>query len=110
MRAMLFSAADPVLAPYAAADIAFPHQLEVRINGDEVRSNFKGLKNKPGSTRPADITDFIRKLPGYNNNVQITYALTQKASSERVNLSQARSIAIKTGFPIHPLSLALCYY
>ncbi|KAB2576972.1 E3 SUMO-protein ligase pli1 [Lasiodiplodia hormozganensis] len=83
MRAMLFSAADPVLAPYAAADIAFPHQLEVRINGDEVRSNFKGLKNKPGSTRPADITDFIRKLPGYNNNVQITYALTQKASSER---------------------------
>ncbi|OJD31649.1 miz zinc finger protein [Diplodia corticola] len=82
-RAMLFSAADPVLAHYAAADIAFPHQLEVKINGDEVRSNFKGLKNKPGSTRPADITEFLRKIPGYNNNIQITYALTQKASKER---------------------------
>ncbi|KAH7051057.1 PINIT domain-containing protein [Macrophomina phaseolina] len=83
MRVMLFSAADPVLAPYAAADIAFPHQLEVRVNGDEVKSNFKGLKNKPGSTRPADITDLVRKIPNYNNSLQVTYALTQKASGER---------------------------
>lgn len=81
---MLYSAADPVLAPYARADVAFPHQLEVRVNGDEVKSNFKGLKNKPGSTRPADITDLIRKIPNYQNNLQVTYALTQKASS-RVN-------------------------
>lgn len=86
MRIMLFSAADPVLAPYAAADIAFPHQLEVRVNGDEAKSNFKGLKNKPGSTRPADITDLVRKIPSYNNTLQVTYALTQKASGERVNL------------------------
>ncbi|KAL1626656.1 E3 SUMO-protein ligase pli1 [Diplodia seriata] len=102
MRALLFSAADPVLAPYAAADIAFPHQLEVKINGDEVRSNFKGLKNKPGSTRPADITDFLRRIPGYNNNIQITYALTQKASRERkfhmvVYLARKHSVAELAG-------------
>ncbi|KAF2143038.1 uncharacterized protein K452DRAFT_326218 [Aplosporella prunicola CBS 121167] len=79
LRVMLFSAADPLLGPYARADIAFPSQLEVKLNGEEVKSNFKGLKNKPGSTRPADITDPIRKIANYKNIIQVTYALTQKA-------------------------------
>ncbi|GME53545.1 DNA-binding SAP [Neofusicoccum parvum] len=86
MRVMLFSAADPVLGPYAAADIAFPHQLEVRLNGDEVKSNFKGLKNKPGSTRPADVTELVRKIASYPNNLQVTYALTQKASARKFHM------------------------
>lgn len=93
MRIMLFSAADPVLAPYAAADIAFPHQLEVRVNGDEAKSNFKGLKNKPGSTRPADITDLVRKIPSYNNTLQVTYALTQKKFHMVVYLVRKHSVA-----------------
>jgi E3 SUMO-protein ligase PIAS1 len=64
-------------------DIIFPSQFEVRINGDEVKANYKGLKNKPGSTRPADITDLVRKSPAnYRNNLVITYALTQKASQQ----------------------------
>ena len=52
----------------------------MRINGDEVKANYKGLKNKPGSTRPADITDFVRITPAnYRNNLVVTYALTHKA-------------------------------
>jgi E3 SUMO-protein ligase PIAS1 len=47
LRIFLFSAADDGLGPYARHDIAFPSQIEVKINGDEVRANFKGLKNKP---------------------------------------------------------------
>jgi hypothetical protein len=74
------------LAPYTRTDIAFPSQIEVRVNGDEVKANFKGLKNKPGSTRPVDITNLLRITPAnYRNNLLITYALTQKASRQEVS-------------------------
>ena len=74
---MLYCAADPV-SPFVKADIAFPNQVEIKVNGTEVRANLRGLKNRPGSTRPADITDFVRKNPNYENSMNIIYALTNK--------------------------------
>lgn len=82
LRIMLYGA-TALIGGFAAVDVTFPNQIEVRVNGDEVRSNFKGLKNKPGTTKPADITDFVRKAPGYQNSVQIVYALTSKVSTPR---------------------------
>ena len=57
LRLLLFSALEAALPPHARTDITFPAQIEVRLNGDEVRANYKGLKNKPGSTRPAVFCD-----------------------------------------------------
>lgn len=86
LRLLLFSALEQPLAPYSRLDITFPSQIEVRINNEEVKANYKGLKNKPGSTRPADITDFVRMNPiNYRNTLLITYALTQKASPQEVS-------------------------
>jgi E3 SUMO-protein ligase PIAS1 len=63
-------------------DIAFPHQSEIKVNGGDVKANLRGLKNKPGSTRPVDITKALRlNIPHYANKVEMTYALTTKASS-----------------------------
>jgi hypothetical protein len=77
LKLVLYSHVDNQLLPYAMHDVAFPAQFEVKVNNDEVRANYKGLKNKPGSTRPADITDYVRKTPAnYRNSVQITWALT----------------------------------
>lgn len=60
-------------------DIAFPYQSDLKVNGGDVKANLRGLKNKPGSTRPVDITDQLRLRPaGYINNVEFTYALTDK--------------------------------
>jgi E3 SUMO-protein ligase PIAS1 len=84
LRLLLFGALDQPLAPFTRLDITFPSQIEVRINGDEIKANYKGLKNKPGSTRPADITSQVRISPAnYRNNLVVTYALTQKASQPR---------------------------
>jgi E3 SUMO-protein ligase PIAS1 len=81
LRLLLFGATEQPLAAFTRLDITFPSQIEVRINGDEVKANYKGLKNKPGSTRPADITSQVRISPAnYRNNLVVTYALTQKAS------------------------------
>lgn len=90
LRVMVFCGAEE----NGAQDIAFPHQSEMKINGDEVKANLRGLKNKPGSTRPVDITDLLRlKLPAYSNSIEFTYALTKNAG-DRSHSSQVR-------FPCH---------
>lgn len=77
-RVMVFCAGDVS----GVQNVAFPHQSELRVNTQEIKANLRGLKNKPGSTRPVDITNALRlKLPHYPNNVEFTYALTNKASS-----------------------------
>ncbi|CAF9906400.1 SUMO ligase siz1 [Imshaugia aleurites] len=84
-RAMIYSASDPI-SPFSKVDIEFPYQLEIKINQDEVNANFRGLKNKPGTTRPVDITTFLRPKPGYDNHMVVTYALTKKRFLIVVNL------------------------
>ncbi|CAI4211446.1 unnamed protein product [Parascedosporium putredinis] len=58
-RVMVFCAGDN----HGVQDISFPHQSEIK---------------KPGSTRPVDISDHLRLLPNYINNVELIYALTTK--------------------------------
>ena len=79
IRAMIYSASEP-MSPFSEVEIEFPYQLEIRINQDEVQANFRGLKNKPGTTRPVDITTMLRHKHGYDNHMVVTYALTKKVS------------------------------
>jgi len=91
MRVMLFSTSNYAFG--TSMDLSFPQQLEVKVNGEEVKANFKGLKNKIGSTRPADITPFLqRQHPGSPNVVEITYAYTHKPFTMVVNLVKKRSV------------------
>lgn len=62
-------------------DISFPHSSELKVNGGEVKANLRGLKKKPGSTRPVDITNYLRLKGSYVNNVEFTYALTGKVTT-----------------------------
>jgi E3 SUMO-protein ligase PIAS1 len=78
LRVMVYCAADSGLKQYTKSDIAFPHQVELKANLDEVKANLRGLKNRPGTTQPADVTAHIRKKANYPNNIVITYALTTK--------------------------------
>lgn len=69
------------MSPFSRVDIEFPYQIEIKVNQDEVKANLRGLKNKPGTTRPADITNLLRHKANYNNYMVITYALTKKVGS-----------------------------
>ncbi|KAK2731956.1 SUMO ligase siz1 [Myotisia sp. PD_48] len=92
IRVMVYCAADSSLSQYSASDVAFPYQVDLKVNLDEVKTNLRGLKNRPGTTRPADITDWIRKRPGYPNSIIMTYALTMKKFFVVVNLVQKHSV------------------
>lgn len=85
IKAMIYCASDPI-TPYSKAEISFPYQIEIKVNQDEVKANLRGLKNKPGSTRPADITNLLRKRAGYENSMAVIYALTAKKFYLIVNL------------------------
>lgn len=88
LRVMVFCATQNT----GYQDIAFPHQSELKVNGDDVKANLRGLKNKPGSTRPVDITDMLRlNIRGYPNKIEFTYALTTKAGDKASQItSQVR--------------------
>lgn len=93
MRLLLLSAQEQAVSPYSRVDIAFPSQIEVRVNGKEVKSNYKGLKGKPGSTRPADITSCVNINPANTRNTLIvTYALTQKKFNLFVFLARTKTV------------------
>lgn len=75
IRVMVFCAGDI----HGLQDIAFPYQSELKVNGGEIKANLRGLKNKSGTTRPVDITDSLRlDKASYQNNIEFTYALTNK--------------------------------
>ena len=76
-RVMLFCAGPD---PNGTQHISFPPQTEIKVNGGEVKANTRGLKNKPGSTRPVDITSALRLKSSYQNNIDFTFALTKHVS------------------------------
>jgi len=97
MRLLMYCGLSQGMSPYHPVDIAFPNQIEVKVNDDDVKHNFKGLKNKLGSTKPADITDKFRtRPPSYSNQVTMTYALTSKRYSYVIYLVRYVTAAILT--------------
>lgn len=77
LRIMLYCAVDPGHFP-RPIDIAFPSQVEVKVNDEVFQGNLRGIKKKSGTTRPADITPFITKQHGFPNRIMLTYAATDK--------------------------------
>ncbi|PHH92555.1 hypothetical protein CDD83_6834 [Cordyceps sp. RAO-2017] len=87
-RVLIFCAGDHT----GVQDIAFPHQSELKVNGSEIKANLRGLKNKPGSTRPVDITQSLRLKPNQVNTIEFTYALTNKKFYLVANLCKVTSV------------------
>jgi E3 SUMO-protein ligase PIAS1 len=78
LRVLLFCGERPSTLG-TTVDVAFPQQVEIRIGSQEVKANTRGIKKKPGSTNPVDITGFMRtRSPQSASKVDITYACTDK--------------------------------
>ncbi|KAK6350734.1 SUMO ligase siz1 [Orbilia javanica] len=88
LRVILYCAEGSTLGTH---HVAFPQQIEIRVNGKSVSANLRGLKNKPGTTRPLDVTDYLDRTPGSKNNILITYALSQKKYLAIVKLVRKKS-------------------
>jgi hypothetical protein len=60
--------------PQIKADIEFPTPLEITFNQTPIKDNVKGIKNKPGTAKPADLTPFINP----QNVLEMVYAFTKQ--------------------------------
>ena len=56
-------------------DIQFPSPYELRMNQQVIRDNIKGLKNKRGTSKPANLTPYLDKNNG-TNVMELYYAGT----------------------------------
>lgn len=93
-RILLYASAKSAKdTPYQLLDLQFPTQMEIRVNDNEVKANTRGMKNKPGTTKPVDITSFTRRKLDVVNKLTITYALTQTLYNVYIWLSNKQSIA-----------------
>jgi E3 SUMO-protein ligase PIAS1 len=54
--------------------IEFPAHAEIRCNGTIVSANLRGIKNKPGTINPPDITAHANLMRGVVNKVDVTFA------------------------------------
>jgi E3 SUMO-protein ligase PIAS1 len=71
--------------------IKFPPQLEIRVNEQEVKANFKGVGKKEGSIKPVDITPFLRKQHFSSpNTFKFTYALSTKVCHSVFSISKCK--------------------
>lgn len=65
-------------AEHSPKDITFPAQIDLKCNTESFSGNLRGVKKKPGTTKPADVTPFLQKKVGYPNKILISYAGTDK--------------------------------
>lgn len=56
--------------------IQFPHPNEIRFNNVQVKDNVRGLKNKIGTAKPADLTPYLKPSP-QQNVLEVVYAFTK---------------------------------
>ncbi|SCU83345.1 LAFA_0D03048g1_1 [Lachancea sp. 'fantastica'] len=66
----------PVVDTSVPSPIQFPHPNDITFNGITVKDNVRGLKNKPGTAKPADLTPYVRASS--ENHLQLTYAFTKE--------------------------------
>lgn len=54
--------------------LEFPNPSEILVNSRKLHANLRGMKNKPGTVPPADITSLVDKTPRIANRLDITYS------------------------------------
>jgi hypothetical protein len=81
-----YGAAKPY-QPRGPAPVEFPPVCEVRLNGQMITANLRGIKKKEGTVNPPNLSDLkkgsgvefaMNLAPGAINRVELAYANTEK--------------------------------
>lgn len=58
---MSVNSAEALKNGTAPTHISFPYQTFMAVNGKPYTDSLRGIKGKPGTTRPADLTKYVNK-------------------------------------------------
>jgi E3 SUMO-protein ligase PIAS1 len=84
--------------------IEFPSHTEIRCNGSIITANLRGIKNKPGTINPPDLTGNAVLMPSVTNKIDVTFAETKSSYTltvylvEKMTVDQLVSKIRKKGF------------
>ncbi len=75
IKAMIYCTSDTVrpVFPFSKVDVTFPKHVDMKVNGEEVKADWRGVNGKIGSTRPADITNLLITRLDYQNSMTIKF-------------------------------------
>ncbi|CAG8486954.1 7549_t:CDS:10 [Ambispora gerdemannii] len=94
-----FSCAAPETTHYMSRNahvalVEFPAMCELYVNGDQLQTSLRGLKNKPGTVQPPDITAFCNMNVKNSNKIEFVYANAVKPYLVMVQI--VRSISVES--------------
>ncbi|QSL67102.1 hypothetical protein MERGE_001491 [Pneumocystis wakefieldiae] len=90
-RVYLFCTATDSAA-FGFALIEFPVHIDLKVNGKHLSANTRGLKKKPGTAPPVDVTSLLFLDSKLVNKIEMIYANTEKRYSFGVYLVQKYTI------------------
>ncbi|ORZ09408.1 PINIT domain-domain-containing protein [Lobosporangium transversale] len=78
--------------PSSPVLMEFPHVCEIKVNGRVLEANLRGMKNKPGTVSPANITKLCRLEAADYNKVEFIYANSTKRYYVSTHLVKKTSV------------------
>ena len=63
----------------------FPLDCEVTVNNTQLQANLTGLKNKPGTTPPPDLSRLVKMSAGAANRLDMVYDNSQQLFHRKVS-------------------------
>lgn len=73
IKLFFFCGVNEPLTTHTEVSLQFPYPNEIKFNGNLIKDNVRGLKNKIGTAKPADLTPYIN-WPPRTNMLQLAYA------------------------------------
>lgn len=82
--ASFYNLGRPVVAPDGKPDclVEFPPTTEIRVNGQTLTANTRGLKKKPGTAPPPDLGKLLKQVG--INTVHVFYMNNQQPFVSKV--------------------------
>jgi len=77
---------------FGSCVIEFPAHAEIRCNGTVVTANLRGIKNKPGTVNPPDLTAQSILMQGVTNKVDVTFAESKSSFTVTVYLVEKMTV------------------
>lgn len=77
---------------FGSCVVEFPAHAEIRCNGTIVSANLRGIKNKPGTVNPPDITPHSILMQGVMNKIDVTFAESKSAFTVTVYLVEKLTV------------------
>lgn len=91
-RLVLFSTQTDRV-PFGNCVIEFPAHTDIRCNGSPVQANVRGIKNRPGTINPPDVTAQIIMMQGVQNKIDVTFSDSKSSYTLTVYLVEKHTVA-----------------